>query len=149
MKPALRAATVADLAFTRRLYLANMQAVTGGLQAWDEGLQWQRFDARFLASEVSIVCLDGQDVGWMQIEENAGEMFLKQFYIEQPFQRRGIGTGLLRDLLARAARARKRVTLSVVATNPARALYERLGFQVMGRDQYKLHMAKAPADAEA
>jgi ribosomal protein S18 acetylase RimI-like enzyme len=40
----------------------------------------------------------------------------------------GIGTGILRDLLAEAAAAGKPVRIHVERQNPAWRLYERLGF---------------------
>ena len=42
----------------------------------------------------------------------------------------GVGTALLRDLLAEADAAGKRVTIHVERFNPALRLYERLGFSV-------------------
>jgi ribosomal protein S18 acetylase RimI-like enzyme len=36
------------------------------------------------------------------------------------------------------------VTLGVVKTNPARRLYERLGFRVTHEDQYKFYMLRRP-----
>ena len=45
---------------------------------------------------------------------------------------RGIGTALLRRLLAEAARDSRAVSLSVSASNPALRLYERFGFAVVG-----------------
>lgn len=44
----------------------------------------------------------------------------------------GIGTALLRRLLAEAARTSEAVSLSVSESNPARRLYERVGFVVVG-----------------
>jgi hypothetical protein len=51
---------------------------------------------------------------------------------------------LLRDLIGRAARASKAVTLGVVKGNPTRSLYERHGFQVTSEDRGKVYMAKPP-----
>ena len=45
---------------------------------------------------------------------------------------RGIGTALLRRLLAEAARGSEAVSLSVSESNAARRLYERHGFAVVG-----------------
>jgi ribosomal protein S18 acetylase RimI-like enzyme len=43
---------------------------------------------------------------------------------------RGIGTQLISELLAEAASAGLPVTIHVKSSNPARHLYERLGFQL-------------------
>jgi ribosomal protein S18 acetylase RimI-like enzyme len=138
----LRAATADDLPFARRLYLDNMRDVTARILAWDEARQTAAFDARFVPGEVGIVVLDGRDIGWMQVAESDGEFFLKQFFIDPPFQRRGIGTRLLRGLIERAERAGKAITLSVVKGNPARSLYERQGFRATSEDLYKVYMAR-------
>jgi ribosomal protein S18 acetylase RimI-like enzyme len=80
----------------------------------------------------------------VQIGESEREIFLKQFFIHSAHQRRGIGTRLLQDLLKRAAQAGKPVTLGVVKGNPARSLYERQGFQITSKDDYKVYMAFKP-----
>jgi GNAT superfamily N-acetyltransferase len=103
----LHPATVDDLPFARRLYLDNMREVSARVLAWDEARQTAGFDARFVPEEVSIIRLGGQDIGWMQIAETGSEIFLKQFFIDRRFQRRGIGTGPLHGLIERAERARK------------------------------------------
>jgi ribosomal protein S18 acetylase RimI-like enzyme len=138
----LRPATADDLPFARRLYLDNMREVTERVLAWDEAKQTESFDVRFVPAEVGIVVLDETEIGWMQVAESDGEIFLKQFFIDPRFQRRGIGTRLLRDLIERAERAGKAVTLGVVKGNPARSLYERHGFRITGEDLYKVYMAR-------
>jgi ribosomal protein S18 acetylase RimI-like enzyme len=47
---------------------------------------------------------------------------------------RGLGSAMLRDLLARADAGCPAVSLSVSASNPARRLYERLGFRIVSDD---------------
>jgi GNAT superfamily N-acetyltransferase len=142
---ALRSAISEDLPFARGLYLDNMRDVSqrAGL-AWDEARQTMNFDARFIAGEVSIICLDGRDIGWMQTAEGGQEIFLKQLFVQPDHQRRGIGSRLLQDLIGRAGRAGKTLTLAVVKGNPARSLYERHGFQVTSEDDYKAYMAIKP-----
>jgi GNAT superfamily N-acetyltransferase len=134
-----------DLPFARTLYLDNMREVSqrAGF-AWDEARQTAGFDARFVADEVSIIVFDGQDIGWMQIAEREGDFFLKQFFVHPNHQRGGIGTKLLHELIERARREGKAITLGVVKGNPARSLYERHGFHLTGEDQYKVYMAIKP-----
>jgi GNAT superfamily N-acetyltransferase len=145
MPATLRPAAADDLPFARRLYLDNVREVSqrAGF-AWDEARQTANFDARFIAGEVSVIVLDGEDIGWMQIAAREGEFFLKQFFVHPKHQRRGVGTALLQDLIERARRERKAVTLGVVKGNPARSLYERHGFHVTSEDEYKVYMAIEP-----
>jgi ribosomal protein S18 acetylase RimI-like enzyme len=48
------------------------------------------------------------------------------------YRNRHIGGGLIREVLEEAHRERKRVSLHVEETNPAKGLYERMGFAVVG-----------------
>jgi ribosomal protein S18 acetylase RimI-like enzyme len=58
------------------------------------------------------------------------------------YRNQGIGSTLLRELLADAARAGCAVSLKVENTNPAARLYERLGFQTVDEDgMYALKVA--------
>jgi ribosomal protein S18 acetylase RimI-like enzyme len=55
---------------------------------------------------------------------------------------KGIGKALLSALLVRAQPLYKAVCLSVSIDNPAARLYQRLGFEVVGRDDNSLIMRK-------
>jgi GNAT superfamily N-acetyltransferase len=137
----LRPAIAGDLPFARSLYLDGMREVTQRLLAWNEARQIANFDAQFVPEEVHIVVLGEQDIGWMQVAEGGG-VFLKQFFVAPRFQRRGIGTRLLKDLIEHAAQGGKTVTLGVVKGNPAYSLYARHGFRVEAEGQYKVYMVR-------
>ena len=47
-------------------------------------------------------------------------------------------------LIEEATHAQKAITLGVVKINPARRLYERLGFRVTHEDQHKVYMRREP-----
>lgn len=55
----------------------------------------------------------------------------------------GVGTALLAALLAQAQPAHRAVSLSVSASNPARRLYARMGFEAVRRDAESLVMRRA------
>jgi ribosomal protein S18 acetylase RimI-like enzyme len=76
----------------------------------------------------SLIVIDEQFAGVLTIRDEPQRLHLEKIYIHPDFQRRGVGTRLLTDLIARAAR--RPLTLRVLVVNPARALYERLGFVV-------------------
>jgi ribosomal protein S18 acetylase RimI-like enzyme len=61
--------------------------------------------------------------------------------IAPEFRGRGIGTGLIQDVLIRAAQRLLCVKLQVLKVNlPAQSLYERLGFRVTGETPTHLQM---------
>ena len=60
---------------------------------------------------------------------------------------RGIGTGLMTGLLDEGADTDRPVTIHVEAHNPARAWYERLGFQAIEARGLYLFMAWTPGSS--
>jgi ribosomal protein S18 acetylase RimI-like enzyme len=61
-----------------------------------------------------------------------------------PFRRRGIGTALLDALIAEAQASGRTLSIHVETNNPARRLYERLGFAKAGEHGVYLLLERAP-----
>lgn len=74
-------------------------------------------------------------VGYLCLWEVADELHITNVAVHPQWRRRGIGRALLQDVLAEAlARGIRMVVLEVRPSNvEARALYESLGFRVVGR----------------
>jgi ribosomal protein S18 acetylase RimI-like enzyme len=73
---------------------------------------------------------NGVRVGAVSIQEHDTHLQLEHLYIEEAHQNQGLGARVVRGLLARAAQSSKPVRLRVLRPNPAKRLYERLGFVV-------------------
>lgn len=69
---------------------------------------------------------------------------IHSIYLLAAFQRLGIGTQLVRDVISEANRQNLSVYLSAAQINPARALYERLGFCVVDESEFKVFMQYRP-----
>jgi ribosomal protein S18 acetylase RimI-like enzyme len=76
----------------------------------------------------SLLLVGDQIAGVLALRDEPQRLHLEKIYIHPDFQRRGLGTRVVRDVIARAAD--RPLTLRVLTVNPARALYERLGFVV-------------------
>ena len=100
------------------------------------------FREQWVLSEVQIIVLGGEDVGWLQIKTDRHELFLAQIFVDAPFQRQGIGTEVMHRLIAEAEERNKAIALAVAKINPAVRLYERLGFQVVDQDDRKFYMRR-------
>ena len=70
----------------------------------------------------------------MCVLETPDYIVLEMMMIEPEFQRRSIGSDFVARLLDRARSEGQAVKLRVMKINPARAMYERLGFVVVGED---------------
>jgi ribosomal protein S18 acetylase RimI-like enzyme len=135
----LRAATATDREFARQLHHAGMRWLGERLHGkWDHAVQDARFKQKFVLEEVRVIVADEEDAGYLQTADVGGEVVLKELHITEAFQNRGIGTEVLRMLLAEARRTAKPVAVTVVKFNPAVAFYERAGFRIVSeQDQYR------------
>jgi ribosomal protein S18 acetylase RimI-like enzyme len=76
----------------------------------------------------------GQPVGALWADEGSQGIHVLDIAVLPAWRGQGIGTRCLQDLMAVAARRHLPVTLQVAHDNPARRLYERLGFVAAGAD---------------
>jgi ribosomal protein S18 acetylase RimI-like enzyme len=104
----------------------------------------ENFARFFKLDEARIITADGRSVGWIQEQVDGTRINLGSFYVMPEMQRRGIGTQVLRTLLAHATNQSKAITLAVVKINPARHFYERHGFRITHEDQHKFYMRVDP-----
>ena len=128
----LRPATETDYAFLYALHVATLKEYVAQTWGWDEAFQARRFRERFDPANSQIIVVDGQDVGVLAVGSGAGEVLLGNIRIAPDWQRRGLGTAVIQDVLSKAREDGLTVVLQVLKVNPARSLYERLGFVVVG-----------------
>ena len=139
---AQRAGTADDFDFAYDLYRSQMAPLTiEALGRWRDDGQRPVVRAGLAGGDVRIVELDGRPVGWLQHREREGRTELLQIYVDPAVQGRGLGTALLRELQARGLP----IELSVLRNNArARALYQRLGFEVVSESAHKQLMRWTP-----
>jgi GNAT superfamily N-acetyltransferase len=140
----LRPAQADDYDFALALYVETIKPYTVEFMAWVDEVETARFARLWTPADTRIITLNGIDVGWLETSETEREIFLKQMYMTPAQQRRGIGSHVLRLLIQQWKQARKPVVLGVLKNNPARRLYERLGFVVVGETDMKFMMRREP-----
>ncbi len=90
----------------------------------------ERMRHRF--ADIRIVMLDGAAVGMVKAYREADAWILHQIQILPSHQGSGLGRRVVEAVIATARTSGLPVRLSVLDGNPARRLYERLGFQAVG-----------------
>ena len=99
--------------------------------SWQPDSQRRRSEESFNLATYRLVAVDDVRAGILVVEDRSSEIFLAKIFLLPQFQRRGVGTVLIRRLIERAAMERKPLRLRVLRVNTrARRLYERLGFVV-------------------
>lgn len=105
-----------------------------------------------------VVLCDGAPAGRLYLARWSAEIRIVDIVLLPDYRGRGIGSGLIRDVQEQAAAAGQAVSIHVERFNPAKRLYERLGFRLAAeRDAVYLLMrwepdgqaeqARAPRDA--
>ena len=100
-------------------------------------LDWtlEQLHERVAGSTTSVVTAYGVDVGRLRVVRTETLVELAGLQLLPAHQGKGIGTRIVRDLMAEAASTGRAFGLSVEKDNPrAQALYERLGLVVVGED---------------
>lgn len=141
----LRGATPQDRAFVERVYFEMQRWLIAKLFGWrgDEA-ERSKFAAFYDERNTQIVQCDGEDVGWLTVVRQPDRIELDSIYILSSWQNRGLGTALLERLITESNAARKILTLGTGKINPARYLYERLGFVAVHQSEFKVYMERQP-----
>lgn len=128
-----------DREFLFRVY-ASTRAEELQQVPWDEqakhnflasqfGAQHRYYQQRFPHAEFQVILQEGEPAGRLYVDRRNDEIRIIDIALLPEFQRGGIGSELLKALLAEAAAAQLPVRIHVEKLNPALRLYERLGFR--------------------
>jgi ribosomal protein S18 acetylase RimI-like enzyme len=138
----LRPVRAEDYQFAWRLYAEGIRPYAAAYMAWVDAEQEARFESRYKPGSTWVIRRDGTDVGWMELHEIDEELRLNQLYVAATQQRKGVGSQVMGQVLAKSRETGKPVVLNVLKNNPARRLYERFGFTVVGESEMKFFMMR-------
>ena len=111
-------------------------------EAQDSDYRRTRRDATFEVIEV-----DGRPAGRLYLERSEGTIHVIDIALLPGFRGRGVGGRLLSDLAAEADASGRKLAIHVERFNPARRLYERLGFQEVEEGPVYFLMERPPRAA--
>ena len=110
---------------------------------WDDATRRAFIEQQFAAQDahyrkhypgatLDVIEIDGSPVGRLYVHRGARDIRIMDIALMPEFRRHGIGSDLLRTLIAEAQASGRTVSIHVEHNNPARQLYERLGFRPAG-----------------
>jgi ribosomal protein S18 acetylase RimI-like enzyme len=155
----LRPASPSDNDFLLHVYARTRQeemAFSGWSPAQQSSFVRMQYDARkhgydasYPSSETSVISIGDVPAGSIIIFRSPSETRLVDIALLPEFRSRGIGGEVIRMLISEADDAGSALRLSVLGSNQARHLYERLGFIVKGGDAMYCEMEWVPAQTQA
>lgn len=134
-----RPITEDDRPFLLRVYSSTREeelAITGWSPEQKEQFLTMQFDAQhehyqehYGDAAFDLILLDGEPVGRLYVDRRQDEHRIIDIALLTEQRGQGVGGGIMQDLLDEAAAAGKVVRIHVEHNNPAKNLYERLGFK--------------------
>lgn len=135
---AFRATTPEDVPFLRMLY-GTTRSEEMKLLPWTEEEKVVFLDMQFTAQkqhyedyypdcQFLVIELEGEPIGRLYVDRREDEIEVVDIALLPAYRARGIGKVLLEEIIAEGKASNRRVTIYVEHNNPARHLYDRLGF---------------------
>jgi ribosomal protein S18 acetylase RimI-like enzyme len=122
-------------ASTRAEELAQVPWDQGALRAFVEhqfAAQDAHYRANYPGATLDVIEVDGAPAGRLYVHRGPSDIRIMDIALAPEFRGRGIGTTLLRALIAEAGASGRKLSVHVEVSNPARSLYDRLGFLPVG-----------------
>ena len=107
---------------------------------WNESDQRERFFRSTDPANHELICKRNLPIGYISVDRATDAIHLRRISIIPEFQNRGIGSSLIKELMAEAAARGQPLKLRVFPENPARRLYQRLGFSVVKSTDTHVYM---------
>lgn len=142
-----------DHAFLLQLYM-KVRWEELALTAWSQeqkvhflssqfSLQRKAYHDRFPNAQFELLLMDENPVGRLYVDR-AKDILIIDLSIDPMFRNKGIGTYLLKNLIAEAKEQNCSISLHVERNNPAFHLYKRQGFQVSAENELYFYMQYKP-----
>jgi GNAT superfamily N-acetyltransferase len=140
----LRVATSTDATFAYGVLERTMREYaisTWGI--WLEEQARESIDREVADGNTRIIEFHSTPAGILRVERSSTHFQLEQLYIQPEYQRSGVGSAVIRLVLAEAAESGLPVELRVLRVNPAKEFYEHHGFSVFAETPERWYMRSA------
>lgn len=145
MEYSFRSCTLEDFDFLFNLKKENFKWYVNKIWGWQDEEQKERLkqDLNEHLSHKRIILINNELAGVYAVHttEN-GDLFINEISILKKYQHRGIGRKILEEQLKENQENGVRTILQVFKDNPAKKLYEKLGFKVYGETETHYQMEK-------
>ena len=130
------------------LYSRVMKEYITEIWGWDQEWQENDFKKHFNPEDIIVVRDEDRAIGYSQVEDQGNQLYIRMLLLLPIYQRKGIGTRLLKAVIERAMVKSKNIVLQVFKINQkAKKFYEHHGFQVQGEKPSSFAMVFMPNKA--
>ena len=133
MKYTFRQCTLEDFDFLFKLKKQNFKWYIDKIWGWNDEQQKEKLkkDLDEHLEHKKIILVDDKEIGiYVTHFTEDGDLFINEISIVKEYQKKGIGTDILNKQLEKNRNNGIRTILQVFKDNPAKSLYEKLGFTI-------------------
>ena len=134
-------ATQNDIDFVYDLHKASNYDHVYNLCGWDDTYQRNELEFGIAEGGYSIIELDKEPVGIMEINELSNELHLCELHLVQSARGKGLGSQIIKEVIRASKMINKALKTGCFKDNKrVKCLYESLGFVVVGESDthYKM-----------
>ena len=142
MKVEFRECKYSDIDFILELKELGLKWYIEKIYSWDFNIQKektiQELDRHI--NDMRIIVLNNQDIGITTFYEEDNIYVIGLIMIHPEYQNKGIATNIIKNYINVAQNKKKKIIIKTYKENPARRLYERLGFVKYNEDNTHVHL---------
>ena len=124
MEYTISKATAKDLDILDLIHTENMKGYVEKVYSWKPTL----FRDRFIPHHYQVIKINNQIIGFIKVVSSETEIYLGEIQIARDYQKQGIGSSLIKSIIRETQANKQKLWLKVLKGNPAKKLYQRLGF---------------------
>lgn len=107
LQPTFRPVGEKDRQFVERIYFATQRGIIEQLFSWrGDTVEKAKFEESYDPANTRIISAKGEDIGWVTVQRFPSRITLHSIYLIEDWQCRGIGGGIIGDLIAEAVEPR-------------------------------------------
>jgi GNAT superfamily N-acetyltransferase len=137
-------ATDDDREFSYQVKKAAEGVYISRIWGWDESFQRKFHETDWNENRPDIIKYSGKSIGTLSVVENDRYIQVGRFFILPEYQRKGIGSYLLRTVLQKADKAGLVSRVAFLKGNPVESLYTRNGFHLVDEQGQYIFMERNP-----
>ncbi len=141
MEYQFRNCTYDDIDFILDLKEFGLKWYIEKIYGWDRNIQKEKTvrELNRHINDIKIITLDKRDIGITTFYNEGNKFVIGLTVIHPDYQNKGIATAILSGYINIAEKEQKKIIIKTYIKNPARRLYERLGFKLYDTSETHAH----------
>lgn len=143
MKIEFRKCKQNDISFILELKELGMKWYIEKIYGWNIEIQKEKTKREIekFKDTMKIIVVDNQDIGVTNFFEDEGKYHVGLIIVHPDYQGKGIATKIIKDYIYITREEKKEILIKTYKYNPAKKLYEKLGFKQYDEDDTHAYLS--------